>query len=700
MAPAAAYNPSPGQPQPTGTPGWRMHPPQQHQEQHQYQQHQHQYQHQHQHPQHQQQQQQQHTQPLIAMHPAVTASHQPSVPGSASGLPNSPQALMNALSLLQQNIGALQTLIPLMAQQQQQQPSDTAQAQQLQQQQAAASASVASVISQLALAASNILPQMGMASPALTQIGMPPAVPAGNPSAPAPPAVNSAGNPATQLLTLPQHGGFQLLPQQSQHQHQPHPQPQQQQQQQFASSAPANRQQQLISSLGASGSLLQQQAAQLTLATQSPPAIPEQQHQQQQWQHQDQQQQQHVTKLPPPSGYESDDVAAKLQLSQPGFAPSVAAPLQTKATFPPRPVAQAAPPQAQAAPARQFPKQGAVDKLLGGAILLSQKRKLFPDGEPLNAGANSGGGGAGAGGSDLARKRSKENVREDGGGKERGSPDGDDDESLPDGSFDVIEMDPVELLAEHTHFCEICGKGFKRDANLRMHMRGHGDEYKTPEALARPDKHLANVVQRPKRFSCPFVGCKRNSQHQRFLPLKTMLCVKNHYRRTHCPKMLACSKCGAKRFSVVADLKTHEKHCGRDRWLCSCGTSFSRKDKLAGHLALFKGHRPANPTLTGVEDGTVGAIADGASVEPPVIAGPSSAPALPQAEEREAVVYQHGLPAQLTLGQPGAPGTATPGSAHGDNGGDGGGHAILFGMSESTLVTADFLGSAEKQSQQ
>lgn len=60
--------------------------------------------------------------------------------------------------------------------------------------------------------------------------------------------------------------------------------------------------------------------------------------------------------------------------------------------------------------------------------------------------------------------------------------------------MDIVEMDPVEILAEHTHFCEICGKGFKRDANLRMHMRGHGDEYKTASALARPDKHLLDDI--------------------------------------------------------------------------------------------------------------------------------------------------------------------------------------------------------------
>ncbi|KAK6923773.1 Zinc finger C2H2-type [Dillenia turbinata] len=170
------------------------------------------------------------------------------------------------------------------------------------------------------------------------------------------------------------------------------------------------------------------------------------------------------------------------------------------------------------------------------------------------------------------------------------------EEDLKDESDDdegeIFELDAVELLAEHIHFCEICGKGFKRDANLRMHMRAHGNQFKTPEALAKPEKNC-DPIRRKMRFSCPYVGCNRNKAHKKFRPLKSAICLKNHFKRSHCPKMYSCNRCNKKSFSVVADLKSHLKHCGESKWKCSCGTTFSRKDKLFGHMALFEGHMPS-----------------------------------------------------------------------------------------------------------
>ncbi|KAB2036959.1 hypothetical protein ES319_D03G039500v1 [Gossypium barbadense] len=145
-----------------------------------------------------------------------------------------------------------------------------------------------------------------------------------------------------------------------------------------------------------------------------------------------------------------------------------------------------------------------------------------------------------------------------------------------------------------------------------MHMRALGNQYKTPEALAKKPENGSEVKKsgRKTRFSCPYGGCNRSKKHDKFRPFKSVICVRNHFKRSHCPKRYGCNKCHKKKISVLADLKSHLKHCAGSsggeeskKWKCSCGNSFCRKDKLFRRLSLFEGHMPAVAVEEEEDDG-------------------------------------------------------------------------------------------------
>ncbi|GLJ12685.1 hypothetical protein SUGI_0195780 [Cryptomeria japonica] len=151
---------------------------------------------------------------------------------------------------------------------------------------------------------------------------------------------------------------------------------------------------------------------------------------------------------------------------------------------------------------------------------------------------------------------------------------------------EVIEMEEAEILAEQSHLCSICGKEFRRDGNVRIHMRSHGEPYKSQKTLI-----SSTPKDRRSSYSCPFQGCRYNRRHPSFKRLKSMVSLRNHYRRRHCAKMYTCNNCG-KEFSFVGDLKTHGNKCGHSTWQCSCRLTFSTRNKLLRHVALGRqGHK-------------------------------------------------------------------------------------------------------------
>ncbi|XP_078442360.1 protein indeterminate-domain 7-like [Wolffia australiana] len=130
-------------------------------------------------------------------------------------------------------------------------------------------------------------------------------------------------------------------------------------------------------------------------------------------------------------------------------------------------------------------------------------------------------------------------------------------------------------MATNRFLCEICGKGFQRDQNLQLHLRGHNLPWKLKQ-------REENGLTRKKVYVCPEATC---THHHPSRALGDLTGIKKHFWRKHGEKRWTCTKC-SKKYAVMSDWKAHAKTCGTREYKCSCGTIFSRKDSFATHRSF------------------------------------------------------------------------------------------------------------------
>ncbi|XP_019436262.1 PREDICTED: protein indeterminate-domain 9-like isoform X2 [Lupinus angustifolius] len=145
----------------------------------------------------------------------------------------------------------------------------------------------------------------------------------------------------------------------------------------------------------------------------------------------------------------------------------------------------------------------------------------------------------------------------------------------PDPDAEVIALSPKSLMATNRFVCEICKKGFQRDQNLQLHLRGHNLPWKLKQ------RNKQEVIKK-KVYVCPEKSCVH---HDPFRALGDLTGIKKHYSRKHGEKKWKCNKC-SKKYAVQSDWKAHSKICGTKEYKCECGTTFSRRDGFITHRAF------------------------------------------------------------------------------------------------------------------
>ncbi|OAY68707.1 Protein SENSITIVE TO PROTON RHIZOTOXICITY 1 [Ananas comosus] len=152
----------------------------------------------------------------------------------------------------------------------------------------------------------------------------------------------------------------------------------------------------------------------------------------------------------------------------------------------------------------------------------------------------------------------------------------------------------------HANYCQVCGKGSSGTRTWRMHMRAHGDRvqdqlctHQTPEGGNCGKGAAADCALPQREGTRPARGVQVELEATRkFRPLKSIILREESLQEKPLPQDVRLQPLQREAVSVLSDLRTPKKHCGDTKWLCSCGTTFSRKDKLMGPWRFFVGHAP------------------------------------------------------------------------------------------------------------
>ncbi|KAG6487769.1 hypothetical protein ZIOFF_056373 [Zingiber officinale] len=155
-------------------------------------------------------------------------------------------------------------------------------------------------------------------------------------------------------------------------------------------------------------------------------------------------------------------------------------------------------------------------------------------------------------------------------GKKKRNPPG-----TPDPNAEVIALSPKTLMATNRFVCEICGKGFQRDQNLQLHLRGHNLPWKLRQ-------RSSDEVAKKRVYVCPEPTCVHHSPGR---ALGDLTGIKKHFCRKHGERKWKCDKCD-KKYAVPSDWKAHAKICGTREYKCDCGTVFARRDSFVTHRAF------------------------------------------------------------------------------------------------------------------